>query len=239
MANLQRMLGTLLASRMAGRGGMGGALGTAAMMGVGGLGGKAGLAAMGYLAYRSYRDKQAAATRSTGNDEQASTNRQGGALSGLLDSIAGEGQSGFSAIRDRIGNALNPGQDRPEEAETAEVRVSDDKALLLIRGMIAAAHSDGEISPEERSRILAQLDQDGAEPEDRRLIEKEMRAPKPLDDLLRHVNDPETAQQFYLASRAAVGGESRAQTSYLAYLRDRLGLSEEDAAEVEQMAQPE
>lgn len=249
MANLQRMLGALLASRMAGRGGMGGALGSAAMLGAlgggrrgggvgSGLAGKAGLAALGYLAYRAYQDSQQDRQQASARPEEQPRSGSGslsGPLGGLLDSLTGSGQSGRTAgsgpsLGERIGNILNPRQDEPGPDELG---VSDSKALLLIRAMIAAANSDGHISPDERTRIITKLNEAGADDDDRRLIEKELQDPKPLDGLLREVRDPETAQQLYLASRAAVDGKSEVQKSYLSYLRQRLNLPEDEAAEVE------
>jgi uncharacterized membrane protein YebE (DUF533 family) len=247
MANLQRMLGAMLASRMAGRGGMGGTLGSAAMLGglgggrrgggpASGLGGKLGLAALGYLAYRAYQDVQQDRERESRPPKEAG--RSGaGPLGGLLDSITGGGQGGTKAgsggsLSERIGSILNPRQDEPAPEET----ISDNKALLLIRAMIAAANSDGQISPQERATILAKLDEAGADADDRRVIEKELQNPRPLDELLREVHDLETAQQFYLASRAAVGGTNEVQKSYLSYLRQRLKLPDDAVAEVEQLA---
>ena len=248
MANLQRMLGAMLASRMAGRGGMGGALGSAAMMGAlggggrrggpaSGLGGKLGLAALGYLAYRTYQESQQGRERDARRPEEAGRSG-GGPLGGLLDAFTGGGQTGKSAgsspsLAERIGNALSPQQSEPAPEELG---ISDNKALLLIRGMIAAANSDGQISPDERGRIIAKLDEAGADSDDRRLIEKELQNPKPLDELLREVRDQETAEQFYLASRAAVGATNEVQKSYLSYLRQRLKLPEDTVAEVEKFA---
>lgn len=253
MANLQRMLGAMLASRMGGRGGMGGALGSAAMLGGlggggrggrgrggglgSGLGGKAGLAALGYLAYRAYQNNQQAPERGGQRAEEA-RGGGGGPLGGLLNSITGGGQTGRTAgsgasLSERIGNVLNPRQDEPAPEDSS---VSDNEALLLIRAMIAAANSDGQISPEERARIIAKLDEAGADDDDHRVIEKELRNPRPLDELLREVHDQETAQQFYLASRAAVEGTNDVQKSYLSFLRQRLNLPEADVAEIEQFA---
>lgn len=246
MANLQRMLGAMLASRMAGRGGMGGALGSAALMGGrgrrgGGLAGKAGLAALGYLAYRAYQNNKQNRERDVRPGETPQGG--GGVLGGLLDSITGGGQTETTAgsgasISERIGNVLNPRQDQPapQDEPAGDSPVSDDKALLLIRAMIAAAYSDGQLSPEERARIIAKLDEAGADDDDHRVIAKELRDPRPLDELLRAVQDPETAQQFYLASRAAVEGTNDVQNSYLSYLRQRLNLPDSAVAEAEQFA---
>lgn len=54
--SLKRILGTMLATRMAGRGRRGGALGTAAMIGLSrrsGMGRKLGIAGLGYRAYKA------------------------------------------------------------------------------------------------------------------------------------------------------------------------------------------
>ena len=110
--------------------------------------------------------------------------------------------------------------------------MEDRQALLLIRAMIAAANADGQITPEERQRIVSKLDEAGADADDHRLIERELSNPASLDGLLREVNNPETAQQFYLASRVAIDGDTEVQRSYLNYLANRLKL---DPAQVEEM----
>lgn len=237
MANMQRMLGTLLASRMAGRGRMGGALGTASMLGGrrggGGLGRTAGLATLGYLAYQAVNQNRAGQQAPTGT---ATSGTGGGGLGGILDSLSGRGQSSGGAspsLGERIGNALNP---RAAEPAPTEGELSDAKALLLIRAMITAANSDGNISPQERERIVAKLDEAGADAEDHRLLEQELLNPQSLDILLRSVNDPETAQQFYLASRTAVDPESPTQEAYLSFLRSRLQLADAEAEEVDEIA---
>jgi uncharacterized membrane protein YebE (DUF533 family) len=263
MANLQRLLGTMLASRMAGRGGMGGALGGAAMMGLGGplLRSKAGLAALGYLAYRSYRQNQNQNQPSAGTQTQTASAGGtqaglGGMIGGFIDSLSGgqrRTESGGPSLGERIGSALNPGSREPRASgpdsapgpatveqgaavPEPEATVSDQKALLLIRAMIAAANSDGQITPDERARICARVEEAGADAEDKRLIGQELDNPRSLDSLLKEVTDRETAQQFYFASRAAVEGATPTQQSYLAYLRQRLDLPEDDVDAVEQMA---
>lgn len=236
---LKHVLGTMLASRMAGRGGTrGGGLGTAAKLGLlggrrGGLGGKAGLAALGYMAYEAYRNREAQAQARTGSRHEAGS---GGGIAGILGDLAD--RFGFGDSR----RGADQGAERPAEgvpspeARQAAERFSDEKALLLIRAMIAAANADGHISPVERRRILQQLDDSGADSEDRRVVEREIANPRPLDELLAEVTDHETAQEFYLASRAAIDGASEAHRSYLATLRQRLGLSEAEAAEIEGLA---
>jgi uncharacterized membrane protein YebE (DUF533 family) len=238
---LQRLLGTMLASRLAGRGGMGGALGSAAMLGLARplLRSKAGLAVMGYLAYRSYRSSQGQASPGAGTTApeagaaRGSAGGIGGTIGSLIDQFAGgQRQPGQTTLGERIAAAIDGQAPAPAPEET----MSDERALLLVRAMIAAAYSDGSLSVAERQRICDKLAEAGVEGEDRRLVERELDDPKPLDALLREVRDQETAQQFYLASRAAIDGATPAQQAYLAYLRQRLNLPEEDVRAADELA---
>ena len=83
---------------------------------------------------------------------------------------------------------------------------------------------------------MQEVEEAGGDAEDRRIVEREIANPKPLDELLGQVHDQETAEEFYLASRAAIDGETEKNRAYLAELRQRLGLSAEDAAEIEELA---
>jgi uncharacterized membrane protein YebE (DUF533 family) len=245
--SLKHILGTMLASRMAGRGRRGGGLGTAAMVGMlggrrRGMGGKLGMAALGYMAYRAYQDHQSRTGGTAGAGPSANATSSAGSSPGSLGGIGGMIQD----VADRLtGNrgSTNAGASGPaagvapelaEDARAAD-QFSDETALLLIRAMVTAAYSDGALSQDERTRIMQEIENGNADAEDRRTMEREIANPKPLDELLARVGDQETAQQFYLASRAAVDGETEQNRVYLRELRQRLGLSEQDAAEVEEL----
>ena len=223
--SLKRVLGTMLATRMAGRGRRRGSLGSAAMFGgLGrrrrGMGGKLGMAALGYMAYRAYQDHQGRSGGITGGGSRSGI---GGMIQDVADRITGGGAQPAPASE-------------LQEEESAAAEFSDETALLLIRAMITAAYSDGALAESERSRIMEEIDQAGADLEDRQIMQREIANPKPLDELLREVHDQETAQEFYLASRAAIDGETEQNRAYLADLRQRLDLSEEDVQEAEELA---
>ncbi len=217
--SLKKVLGLMLASRMAGRGGRTGGLGSAAVLGSS-VSKKAGMAALAYMAYRAYQDHQA---RNPGGTARTAGGI-GGMIGGIVDSLTGQQDDAGRSSAAPAGAAM--GQS-PEEA------ISDAKALLLLQAMVAAAWADGAISTDERQRILDQLDAAGADESDRRLVEREIAHPQPLDRLLEQVRDQETAEQFYLASRAAVDPATNANKSYLCTLRGRLNLSEAEVREVE------
>lgn len=232
--SLKRILGTMLATRMAGRGHRRGSLGTAALLGgLGrrrrGMGGKLGIAALGYMAYRAYRDQQA---RQGGG---AAGGTRGG-IGGMIREVAERFTGGGTPSGGRRAEAPAGSERELQEEAQAAAELSDDTALLLIRAMITAAYSDGALSQEERLRIMQEIEEAGADAEDRRVMEREIADPRPLDELLRQVRDRETAQEFYLASRAAIDGETPQHRAYLSDLRQRLELTDEEAAEVEELA---
>ena len=96
--------------------------------------------------------------------------------------------------------------------------------MLLIRAMIAAANADGEIAPEERERITSKLDQAGAGPDERAVLERELQNPRSVDQIVRDVDGPQTAEQVYLASRIAMNPDTAAERAYLDFLAARLNI---------------
>ena len=238
--SLKRILGTMLATRMAGRGRRRGFSASDAMLGGLGyrrrprIGGKLGLAALGYMAYRAYQDHQSrtAGGQAPVGGQPGTTGATGGGLggmiSGMVDSLTGS--PGQGRPQD------DGGEDLSRDAAAAEA-MDESKALLLIRGMIAAAYADGAMSEQERRNIMGAIDEAGGTDEDRQVLEREIANPKSLDTLLSEVNDQETAEEFYLASAAAIDGGTELNRRYLDDLRRRLDISEEDAAEAEDLAQ--
>ncbi|MBK4723545.1 tellurite resistance TerB family protein [Azospirillum sp. YIM DDC1] len=263
MSNLSKVLGVILANGLAGRTGRGPAFAAALPLVLGkkgkkkkkghyghgygapqvpaggmGLFQKAGLASLAYLAYKAYQDNQKRPTAAGHPSAQPSGPVSGRGLSGILDRFGLGGALGgvlggaaaggaVGGLGDRLANVLRGGTPEPD--------LGDAKALLLIRAMIAAANADGRISIDEQRRILDSLDAAQAEPEDRRIVEAELRTPRPMDDIIREVRDPETAEQVYLASELAVRGGNDVDRQYLAYLASRLGLTDARRRELDSM----
>ncbi len=159
----------------------------------------------------------------------------GSGIGGLIQTVADRITGGGATSEPGPTGAQVGGASELQEGERAAAELSDETALLLLRAMVTAAYSDGALSEAERARIMQEVDE-GGDPEDRRTVEREIANPKPLDELLGQVRDQETAEKFYLASPAAIGGETEQNRAYLADLRQRLGLSAEDAAEIEELA---
>jgi len=113
----------------------------------------------------------------------------------------------------------------PKEAELVENR-----ALLSLKAMIAAAKADGAIDQRERERILDKLRDAGADDETRDFIAKEAATPLDLDALTAEVADPQTAAQVYAASLLAIKVDTPAERTYLRDLAQKLGLDDQVVA---------
>ncbi|WP_207461444.1 DUF533 domain-containing protein [Azospirillum sp. SYSU D00513] len=276
MADLTGILGTMLATGMAGRsrrgpafsaspfgmgGGLGGLGGLGGMGGGGGFGGMgaggmpamgrqgggmdfrkvAGIGALGYLAYKAFQERQQNA-----GGQQGGTGSGSGSGGGLFGGIFGGGQSGGQGgqrtgsgggLGDRLSGMLRPAQpDAPDVNALPEATMEDQTALLLIRAMIAAANADGEITAEERQRILSKLDEAGAGPEEHRVVEHELRNPLSTDALVREARDADMGEQVYLASLLAMEPDTEAERSYLQYLAARLNLTPQQVQALGQAA---
>lgn len=111
-----------------------------------------------------------------------------------------------------------------EDVGSADEEAAARKALLLIRGMIAAAKADGAIDAEERRRILGKLGEAGADAEALAFIEQEIAQPLDMDALVAEAADASTAAELYMASMFAIDVDTPAEQAYLAQLAQRLGL---------------
>ncbi|WP_158047519.1 tellurite resistance TerB family protein [Skermanella pratensis] len=239
-----------------GLGGLGGALGGG--MGGGGMrsagmgGGMdikhvAGLGALGYMAYKAFQERQANMGGQGGGASPAGGSS--GGLGDMIGGIFGGGQRGGQGSQPGSGGGLGDrlagmfGQQRQDTTQPADdpgaypdVAMEDGRALLLIRAMIAAANADGEISADERQRILAKLDEAGAGPDEKSVVERELASPMSIDALVREVRDPATAEQVYLASALAIEPDTQAERSYLQYLAARLNLDPQRAEQLHKVA---
>jgi uncharacterized membrane protein YebE (DUF533 family) len=225
MADLQRLLGGMVASGMGGRSRRGPAFAASPFLGsrsggMGGLGNMAGLGALAYLGYKAYQEYQKNNPGTAGAGRGSTTGA--GTTSTVLTGAGAGSRQGGPSLGERIGDILGTGREPAREPEPATI--DDTHALLLIRAMIAAANADGEITPDERQRITSKLDQAGAGADERAVLERELQNPRSADQIVREVADQETAEQVYLASRIAMNPDTAAERAYLDFLAARLNI---------------
>lgn len=145
----------------------------------------------------------------------------GGAM-GLLGMLASAAIQHFgspqAAAQPGLAEDAAPYGDDPAGDEEA-------RATVMIRAMIAAAKADGEISPEEKQRILGRLEQAGADPDARAFIRDEMARPVDLQTIVSAVDSPHAAIEAYAASLFAIDIDTPAEVAYMRQLAQGLGLN--------------
>ena len=229
MADLQRLLGGMLASGMGGRSRRGPAFAASPFLGsrssgMGGFRKTAGLGALAYLGYKAWQEYQKNNPGAAGAGTAGTTSSRAGTAS----------QGGSPSLGERLGSLLGMGGAQQAEArpEPEPATLDDAHAILLIRAMIAAANADGEITPDERQRITGKLDKAGAGPEERAVLERELASPRSADQIIAEVHDQETAEEVYVASRLAMNPDTPAEKAYLHFLAARLEIPSERLREL-------
>ncbi len=152
------------------------------------VGALAAVGGLAYKAYQGYRQNQASATPVV------------------------PGQGGQAQVADN-GSWQNIPQQR-FEAVTENPEGSG--SLLLLRAMIAAAHSDGHMDTDEQNRVFEEAEKLSLSQQDKASLFDELCNPLGLQDIIAEVNNPETAVEVYAASLVAID-ESRPEGQ--AYLR--------------------
>jgi len=208
--NLVGMLGKMvLSNAMGGRSGGGNVLGS--LLGGGSSGGAAG-GLGGLLGGLMGGQTGGAATA-------------GGGVGGMLGQILG-GQGGQAGQAGGMGGLLGQvmgGQQQPQAPTAAD----NDQAALLIRAMVNAAKSDGQIDQQEQQNIVSKLGGDVG-PEEAEFIRGEMAAPLDVNAFVRSVPRG-MEKQVYLVSLMAINLDSKAEAVYLDQLAKGMNISEQES----------
>lgn len=112
----------------------------------------------------------------------------------------------------------------PADSAFASESLSQDQALLLVRGMIAAAASDSQIDEAERMRITLGLRESGLETEAADFLEREFENPVSIADLAAGAESPELASQVYTAARLTIEPDTEQEKSFLTQLGAALSI---------------
>jgi uncharacterized membrane protein YebE (DUF533 family) len=103
---------------------------------------------------------------------------------------------------------------------------NQDFALVLVRGMIAAARADGHIDDSEREQIMGKVKLSSLGSDASAFLENELSNPVDLDAIIAAAVSDEQKVELYTASRLTIEPETRAERGYLDLLAGRLGLAD-------------
>lgn len=134
-------------------------------------------------------------------------------LGGLLTAITGAAATGT----EQAGKMMDA-----VTGKTAATDALEENAKLMIRAMIQASKSDGEIDDEEWDRIQEKLGD--LDPEEKDFIKAELRKPVDIHGLAQDTGDAMKAQ-VYAVSLMAIRVDKASEVAYLDGLAAALGLS--------------
>ena len=155
------------------------------------------------------------ALSSAGEGAQAIPGQQGGGIGGMLGAALG-GDKGAGNSGSWSGGDVPIGMRAPQNS--AEQEALESTAQLVLKGMINAAKSDGQISPDEMQRIVSKLQESGADQGMQQWVLQQMQQPLDIDAFAAEIPNQEVAAQVYAASLLAIEVDTEAERQYLQQL---------------------
>lgn len=135
---------------------------------------------------------------------------------------AGEGDKAAGDTAPFSGGNIPLGMKAPETP--AQEQVVQQKAELVIRGMINVAKADGSVSADEIQRIVGKLKESGMQGDAEAWILAELRKPLDLDAFVAEIPNKEVAAEVYAASLLAVEVDTPQEKAYLTDLAKKSGI---------------
>jgi len=143
----------------------------------------------------------------------------GGGLGGLLDGLGGGAAGGAAA--GGLGGMLNQALGGEQVQPSAE---QNSQAELMLRGMINAAKSDGQLDQAEAQKIMEHMGD--ATEEEIAFVRSEMEKPLDVEGFIASI-PPGMEQQVYLMSLMGIDLDSQAEAQYLDRLAKGLHIDEQ------------
>jgi uncharacterized membrane protein YebE (DUF533 family) len=127
-------------------------------------------------------------------------------------------------------------QEAPRGTGYETAAVTNDAAILYIRGMIAAAASDGRLDANEQQKIIGGLKQAGLDREAEEFLAHEINNPASIQELAGSVQSEQEAVQLFTAARIAVDLDTQEEHQFLVGLAQALGIDGKLAAHIDAQA---
>ena len=142
-------------------------------------------------------------------------------LGGLLNAMQGAAKTGSQQTADMMDTVF---QGTPAGAAIEE------QAKLMLRAMIQAAKSDGELDEQEKQTIIGELGDDISDDE-RAFVLEQLEAPVDVMGLAAEAGAP-LKTQVYATSLAAIRLDNQQEAAYLLQLATALGLSDAERDQI-------
>jgi uncharacterized membrane protein YebE (DUF533 family) len=154
----------------------------------------------------------------------------GGGLMALLGALAFNALKGTGQSNPRIpAGLLEPNAEEDQ-------RLLDQSSDLVLRAMINATKSDGQVDQNEINRIISKFDEIGVDEEGKNYLMTQLQEPMETEKLIAEAQgQPELAAQIYAASLLAIEVDTEKEKSYLAQLAVGLGLEPRVTGRIQQL----
>lgn len=149
--------------------------------------------------------------------------------------VAGLGALAYKAWQDRQGNAGASADDAAQAGFVTSDSADVDFSAAVVHAMATAAYADGVIDPDEMEAIDGAAREAGQDATD--LVDGSMSEAASLDLIASAAKSPNHAAQLYAAAVLATGHQAPEESSFLAKLADRLGISPDHARAMGREAQ--
>ena len=145
-------------------------------------------------------------------------------IGGVLKSMMGGGRSGGGGgLGGMLGSLLGGGAKTEQQFTDDERNEVDDQATLLLRAMINAVKSDGQVDRDELDNITSKLGE--IDEGEKAFLQAEFKAPLDLAAFVATVPE-ELAQQVYAFSLLGIKVDTNREAAYLRALAQGLALSD-------------
>ena len=164
-----------------------------------------------------------------GGSKSTTMNSLGGGMMGLL------GMMAYKALKSSMASET-PAQSYAQEYNLQTPQQKNNDAEIILIAMIDAAKADGQVDPDELSRIMNAMKSSGTGQEGVNYVIQKLQGPMETAKIVSAVRGrPELAAQVYSASLMAIDVDTEAERSYLSKLADAMGLSPAVVKNIEQL----
>lgn len=201
-------------------------------------------AAVGGLAWKAYQQYSAKGQQDGQSQTQQAPTQQ--ALAQNPQAYQAQSQNNpyaqpHQSVEQRPNNAAQfdfaPARIEQKQFEQVVEDTNPNGQMLLMRAMIAAAHSDGHIDNSERGKIFAQVETMELSTEEKATLFDELRKPLDLVTLVSQVPNAQTGIEVYAASATALDLQQQNSQAYLRALANQLCIPSELTASIQQQIQ--
>jgi uncharacterized membrane protein YebE (DUF533 family) len=151
-------------------------------------------------------------------------------------SLAAVGGLAYKAFQDWQAKKGGAPTDPGPAAGTLSGPQLDQRSLVLLKAMLAAAKADGHIDENEQARIDAYLQKLNLDPEALHLVKDEIAKPLSAREIAAGADSPAAAAEIYLTSLLAINIDSDQERAYLDELARELKLPPELVSELRDQA---